>query len=136
MRYLSDKQFQSKMSKIRMENKQKKKLQALKAERKKYQHKLKLPSTSKLILLGIILLCVEIVIFCEYVMLKLQDTSSMYVLIGIPTSLIPVVLGYYFKSKAENTSGGIVYDMAMSQLDNQPEENNSEDSDESEDTVG
>ena len=49
-------------------------------------------------------------------MVKLQDSSSMYVLIGIPASLIPIILGYFYKSKAENTSGGIVFETAMSQM--------------------
>lgn len=76
----------------------------------------KLPSTSKLVLLGVILLCVEIVFFCEYAMLKLGDASSMYVLIGMPVALAPVIWGYYSKSKAENTSGGIIYETTMAQL--------------------
>lgn len=70
-------------------------------------------STSKLILLGVILMCVEIVAFCEYAMLSSGDLSSMYVLLGIPVSLIPVCLGYFNKSKAENTAGGIVFETAM-----------------------
>jgi hypothetical protein len=46
-------------------------------------------------------------------MLKLGDISAMYVLIGVPVSLVPIVLGYYWKSKNENTAGGITYDIAM-----------------------
>ena len=38
------------------------------------------------------------------------------VLIGIPATLIPIIWGYYSKAKAENTQGGITYDMAMMQL--------------------
>lgn len=75
--------------------------------------KLKKPSTSKLVLLGAVLICVEIVLFCEYMMLTTGDLSSMYVLIGIPASLSPVILGYYNKSKAENTANGITYELAM-----------------------
>jgi hypothetical protein len=40
-------------------------------------------STSKLILLGMILLCLQIVFFCEYAMLTLGDTSAMNILNGI-----------------------------------------------------
>lgn len=82
-------------------------------KRKKKIKRIKLPTTSKMVLIGAVLLCLEIIAFCEYVVLKLQDTSFMYVLIGIPASLIPVVLGYFYKSKAENTVGGIIYDKAM-----------------------
>lgn len=116
MRYLTDSQYHNQMKKIQMRNKQKERRRKLREEKNKYKPKLKLPTTSKLLLIGAILLCLEIVIFCEYVMVKLQDSSSMYVLIGIPASLIPIILGYFYKSKAENTSGGIVFETAMSQM--------------------
>lgn len=116
MRYLTDKQYKNRLKKIQLKNQQKEKRKKLHEEKNKFKHKLKLPATSKLLLIGAVLLCLEIVIFCEYVMLKLQDSSSMYVLIGIPASLIPIILGYFYKSKAENTSGGIVFETAMSQM--------------------
>lgn len=117
MRYMSEREFNSRLKQIQAENIQKARLQKLKQERDKFKTKLNitLPSTSKLILLVVSLLCLEIVIFCEWVMVSLQDTSAMYVLIGIPASLIPIVLGYYSKSKAENTIGGIKYDSVMSE---------------------
>ena len=116
MRYLTDSQYQNQMKKIQMKNKQKERRRKLRDEKNKYKPKFKLPTTRKLLLIGAVLLCLEIVIFCEYVMVKLQDSSSMYVLIGIPASLIPIILGYFYKSKAENTSGGIVFETAMSQM--------------------
>ena len=127
MKYLSEKEFNAQMKRIRAENLTKKRKAELKEERKKGKPK-KTFSMSKIVLLGIILLCVEIVIFCEYAMLKLMDTSSMYVLIGIPVALAPIIWGYYSKSKAENTSGGIVYETAMAQLDIENSQNNSEES--------
>lgn len=116
MRYLTDSQYNKQLKKIQIKNQQKEKRQKLREEKNKYKPKLKLPTTSKLLLIGAILLCLEIVVFCEYVMLKLQDSSSMYVLIGIPASLIPIILGYFHKSRAENTSGGIVFETVMSQM--------------------
>lgn len=68
-----------------------------------------------------ILLCVQIVVFCEYAMMTLYDASSLYVLIGIPAALAPIIWGYYSKSKAENTVGGIVYDTAMAEMQMQNE---------------
>ena len=44
---------------------------------------------------------------------KYGDLSAMYALIGVPVSLVPICLGYFNKSKAQNTVGGITYDMAM-----------------------
>ncbi len=88
----------------------------LKLKRHDKMTKRKPLSTSKLILLGMILLCLQIVFFCEYAMLTLGDTSAMYVLIGIPAALAPIVWGYYSKSKAENVAGGIVYESAMAEM--------------------
>lgn len=116
MNYISEREFDSKMKQIKTENISKQRRALLKEEKRKYEAKHKLPSASKLVLLGVILLCIQIVFFCEYAMLKLGDASSMYVLIGIPVALTPIIWGYYSKSKAENTSGGIVFETAMAQL--------------------
>ena len=124
MKYISEKDYICQMKRIKAKKKKKKRINALNAEKRKMYPKLKLPSTSKLILAGVIFICFEIVIFCEYAIIRLSDTSAMYALVGIPATLIPIVLGYYNKAKAENTQGGIVYDMTMMQK----EQENTEDS--------
>lgn len=116
MKYISEKEYDSYLKKIQAKNKSKERLLNLKKEKNKF--KPKLPSTSKLILLGVILLCLEIVIFCEYIILTTYTTDAMYALIGIPATLIPIVWSYYSKSKAENTVGGIVYETAMKEQQN------------------
>lgn len=110
---LTQKEFEKKLAEIQEKNKQKEYRRLLREERKKSRTKIKLQSTSKLILLVAFLLCLEIIIFCEYMMVKTGDLSSLYAMIGVASALIPLCLGYYFKSKAENTAGGITYDMAM-----------------------
>jgi len=85
-------------------------------------------STSKLVLLVVFIICIEIIIFAEIMMNKYGDLSAMYALIGVPVSLVPIVLGYFNKSKAQNTVGGITYDMAM--LDRTQELNSAVDDDE------
>lgn len=110
---LTQKEFENKLAEIQEKNKQKEYRRLLREERKKSRTKIKFPSTSKLILLVAFLLCLEIIIFCEYMMVKTGDLSSLYAMIGVASALIPLCLGYYFKSKAENTAGGITYDMAM-----------------------
>ena len=110
---LTQEEFEKKLAEIQEKNKQKEYRRLLREERKKSRTKFKLPSTSKLILLVAFLLCLEIIIFCEYMMIKTGDLSSLYSMIGVASALIPLCLGYYFKSKAENTTGGITYDMAM-----------------------
>lgn len=116
MRYISEKEFNTQLKRIQKENESKERVRKLKEEKDKGRKKIKFPSTSKLILLGVIILCVQIVFFCEYAMLTLYDASSLYVLIGIPAALAPIIWGYYSKSKAENTQGGIVYETAMERM--------------------
>lgn len=116
MNHLTEDEYKARLAKIKKQNESKKRKQKLKEEKSKYRPKFKLPSASKLILLGVILLCLEIVIFCEYAIVVLNDASAMYVLLGIPATLIPIVWAYYSKSKAENTANGIVYETAMAEL--------------------
>lgn len=86
----------------------------LKAEKGKYRKK---PTTSKLLLVTVVILCVEIVIFSQYVMIKFQDLTALYTLIGVPVTLVPVALGYYYKAKSENTIGGVTYETAIHQME-------------------
>ena len=120
---LTEEEYNIRLKKLKEKNASKELKLKLKAEKRKYKTKFKLPSTSKLILLGAILLCLQIVIFCEYTMISTGDTSAMYVLIGIPATLIPIVWGYYSKAKAENTVGGIVYETAMKSNQNEYDSN-------------
>ena len=106
------------MQEVKRNNMSKERKLKLKEEKKKYMPRFKLPSTSKLILFVVFLVCIEILIFCEYAMIALGDTSAMYVLIGIPASLIPIIMSYYSKSKAENTVGGVVFETAMKEKEN------------------
>ena len=112
MFYLSEKEFQDKLRRAKLKNKSLERKQELRNEKNKHKTR-KNFSTSKLVLWAIILLVFEIVLFVEYCMAKWGDFSAAYALIGIPATLIPVVWAYYSKSKAENTQGGITYDMAM-----------------------
>lgn len=78
-------------------------------------------STSKLIVFIVFVLAIEIILFTEYSMLKFQDFSAMYALIGVPTTLVPTLIAYFNKAKAENTQSGITYDLAMRETQQQLE---------------
>ena len=118
--YLSKEKYEQQLTKAQANNESYERKQLLKAEKDKYKNK-KLPSTSKLLLWVVVILCLEIIIFSEYAMIRLQDMSALYTLIGVPVTLIPTVLGYYYKSLKENTSGGIVYLNAQADLSNEVE---------------
>ena len=113
MRYISDREYKSRLKSIQDFNKSKEREMRLEKERNKYRFKLKFPSTSKIVLAVTLLMCLQIVFFCEYAMFTSGDFSALYVLIGAPVTLVPIALGYLIKSKAENTVGGIVYEQAM-----------------------
>lgn len=114
MFHMTEKEYKRKMKKVAEQNKSYERKQAIKDA--KVQKKIKFPATSKIVLFSMIILCVQIVIFAEYAMLKLENMSAMYALIGIPVALTPTIWGYYSKSKAENTKGGITYETAMAKM--------------------
>ena len=87
------------------------------------------PSSKKYMIL-MLTIAIEIVFFIEYVTLRTGDTSCLYVLASIPvTTLVPSLMSYFKKSRIENSSGGIVYDMAMNQTQDNEEVINDEDAD-------
>lgn len=108
--YMSEKEFRNKMRKIRLRSESDARKQELYEAKHKNKKKFQ---TSKVILWVMIALVLEIVAFVEFAMMKWGDFSSMYALIGIPATLVPVIWGYYSKAKSENTVGGITYETAM-----------------------
>lgn len=114
MRYISEKEYNAEMLRIKHENESKARLRKLKAERAKgRQKKSRSISNSKLALWAMVILVFCIAIWFMYESHRLCDLSQAYALLGIVASLAPVIFGYYSKSKAENTEGGIVYETAM-----------------------
>lgn len=114
MKYLSQSNYEKRMAELKKRNELAKQKNELKAEKNKYKKK---TTTSKLLLIVVVLLCLEIIIFSQYVMIKFQDLNALYTLIGVPVSLVPVALGYFYKSSKENSVNGIVYETAIRQMD-------------------
>lgn len=110
MKYISELEYEKEMKQIRRMNESKKRQQKLKAEKAKSRKKF---SNSKLVLWAMVLLVFAIAIWFMYESHRLCDLSQSYALLGIVASLAPVIFGYYSKSKAENTEGGIIYETAM-----------------------
>ena len=117
---LTNDAFERKMKKIQQKNEKVTMKNKLREEKRKGRL-FKLPSTSKLVVLGMFLLVLEIIIFAEVAMMRFGDFSAMYVLIGIPATMIPTIMAYFSKSKSENTAGGIVYETAMAEFSNNQE---------------
>lgn len=114
MRYISEKEYNADMLRIKHENESKARLRKLRAEKAKgRQKKSRNIPTSKLVLWAMVILVFGIAIWFMYESHRLCDLSQAYALLGIVASLAPVIFGYYSKSRAENTEGGIVYETAM-----------------------
>lgn len=102
----------------------------IKEKEKYYAPPKKKISTSKMYMILMLTIAVEIVIFIEWVTIHTGDTSCLYVLASIPvTTLVPSLLSYFKKSRIENSAGGIVYDMALNNQDNTQDINETDDTD-------
>lgn len=125
VKYLTKQEYELELKKIKAKNRQiemKRNLKAAKVSR------FNIPkiSTSKLILVAVLLLNLQIIYFVEKAIMTYGDLSALYALIAIPATLIPTVWAYFSKAKAENCAGGITYDSAMEQLRQSSSEKNDE----------
>lgn len=120
MIYMTKSQFDVKMAKAKQRNENIEYRRRLREERMKYWPKFVLPSTSKIVLIVAAILCVEILFFCQWMIVKTGDTNALYAMVGALVSFVPVIVSYFVKSTRENTANGIVYETAMAQLGTPP----------------
>lgn len=110
---MTESQYNAKLERIRRRNCTLEYKRLLKEEKLKFKQKTTLPSTSKIVLIVAAILCVEILFFCQYMIVITGDTNALYAMVGTIATLASVVLGYFVKSTRENTSGGLIYESAM-----------------------
>lgn len=110
---MTQEQFDSEMAKIQQRNQTREFRRRLRRERWGHIPKFTKPSTSKIVLIVSALLCVEILAFCQYMIVVTGDTNALYAMVGALFTFMAVVLGYFVKSTRENTAGGIIYESAM-----------------------
>ena len=119
MSYMTKNQYDSKLAKIQKRNKDIELRRKLRNERMKCFPKFTLPSTSKIVLIVSAVLCLETLVFCQYMILNTGDTNALYAMVGALFTFMGIVLGYFVKSTKQNTSGGITYETAMAQIQTQ-----------------
>ena len=117
---MTQKQFETELDKIQRRNQTIEYRRRLRQERWKNIPRFTLPSTSKIVLIISAILCVEILAFCQYMIVKTGDTNALYAMVGALFTFMAVVLGYFVKSTKENSAGGITYETAMAAY-NQPQ---------------
>ena len=119
-------QFDSEMAKLQKRNESIEYHRKLRRERWKNIPKFTLPSTSKIVLIVSALLCVEILAFCQYMIVVTGDTNALYAMVGALFTFMAVVLGYFVKSTKENSAGGITFETAMATVNNAVKRNTTE----------
>lgn len=120
MAYMTSAEFDIKLAKARRRNESIEYKRRLREERMKYWPKFVLPSTSKIVLIVAAILCVEILFFCQWMIVVTGDTNALYAMVGVITALASIVIGYFVKSTKENTRDGITFETAMAQLGKAP----------------
>ena len=98
MAYMTKNQYDSELAKLQKRNESIERKRKLLKERMKYFPKFVLPSTSKIVLIVSAILCIEILAFCQYMILVTGDTNSLYAMVGALFSFMAIVLGYFVKS--------------------------------------
>lgn len=132
MRYISEKEYESRLKQIQKMNIVKQRKLKLKEEKKKYKSKPKLPSTSKLMAAYLFVVLNVVLIYAMVTMWRFMDLTYLGVLV---TDVAAQVLTYFIytkKATIENSVGGITYDMALKSIneatickgDNEINENN------------
>lgn len=114
--------FEAELRRIKAKNRKIKRKRALRAERRKYRLKIKCPTQSKLGMWYIFISCTAVQIYSMAAMWHFADLSPLYALIGATVGEGLTYYAYTAKAKAENTTGGIVYENSLKNQTEDPEE--------------
>lgn len=109
-------QFDSKLAKAKQRNETVEYKRRLREERMRYWPRFKKPPTSKIALWAGFLLMLEVIIFCQYMALKLYDPSPLIAIVGAIGGWMTMFFSYNKKSTAENSRDGIIFETAMAKL--------------------
>ncbi len=105
--------FEAELRRIRTKNRKIQRKRALRAERRKYRLRIKWPTQSKLGMWYIFISCTAVQIYSMAAMWHFADLSPLYALIGATVGEGLTYYAYTAKAKAENTTGGIVYENSL-----------------------
>lgn len=105
--------FEAELRRIRTKNRKIQRKRALRAERRKYRLRIKWPTQSKMGMWYIFISCTAVQIYSMAAMWHFADLSPLYALIGATVGEGLTYYAYTAKAKAENTTGGIVYENSL-----------------------
>ena len=126
MIYMTKRQFDAKLEKAKRKNETLEYKKKLRDERMKYWPRFVKPATSKVALGVSTILCLETLIFCQFMIIKTGDTNALYAMVGALFTFMGTVISYYVKSTRENTKNGITYETAMAAIGKLPESESAE----------
>lgn len=124
MKYLTQREYERKLREIQRENESIERYNKLRQEKRNVQSGIKKPSTDKLIATYLFIILNVVLIYAMLAMWHFADLSYLGVLV---TDIAGQVITYYIyakKATAQNTKGGITYDLAM--LEHGTENNNTD----------
>lgn len=117
MRYMTEKEYKARMRRIQAENASRRRIQQLKDEEKKYKHKRKLPSTSKLMATYLFVILNVVLVYAMVAMWCFRDLTYLGVLITDVAAQVLTYMIYSIKALKENTSKeGFVYEARVQEL--------------------
>jgi len=116
---MTQKQFETELDKIQRRNQTIEYRRRLREERWKYIPKFTMPATTKIVLTVFSIVCIETILFCQYMIYKTGDTNALYGLVTAIFAFTGGLLGYFVKSTKEKTSGGITFETAMAAFNQQ-----------------
>lgn len=116
MRNMSKEEFNLRMKKIKDRNETKERKAKLRAEKIKYLPKLKLPPTSKLVMLYLFIILNVVLVYSMVAMWHFGDLTALSVIITDIVGQILIYAIYSTKAAIENKVGGITHDMAIAKL--------------------
>lgn len=105
-------EHKKRMAKIKRQNTEAKYRAEEEAERQKYKPTKKI-ETSKIVVAVIFMVCIEIIVYSQWVMYRLADLTALITLLGIPACMTTAAVAYLNKSAKQNTKNGITYELAM-----------------------
>ena len=117
---MTEERYNSEMAKIREENKDKAQRQSLREARRNWRER-KPITTTKLIAAYLFVVLNVILIYACVAMWHFADLTYLGVLITDIAAQVVVYLLYIIKSTKENTAGGITFETAMHELENDDE---------------
>lgn len=118
MRYLSQREYENELKEIKRRNESIERYNKLKEEKERVSIKRKKPTTDKLIATYLFIILNVVLLYAMFAMWHFADLSYLGVLI---TDIAGQVITYYIyakKATAQNTKGGITYDLAMLEHEN------------------